>query len=154
VDRVVQAGGLLPLDPEDNITNYERLITASKRSTNLPFGKQLRMRSVGPYWPGKHEIYLDEDVATAAGARAAAYHAAVKEYQSDRDRHEVSQRPLGRACPILQALATESERRGYTVRSVGNRQGQPLRLAAGQLEITIDGLSLSAACAGAIRARR
>ena len=49
VARVIRTGGVLELDTEDDETDYKRLITASKRAPNLPFGKQLRIRTVGPY---------------------------------------------------------------------------------------------------------
>jgi hypothetical protein len=49
VARVIRAGGVLELNTEDDETDYKRLITASKRAPNLPFGKQLRIRTVGPY---------------------------------------------------------------------------------------------------------
>jgi hypothetical protein len=37
------------------------LFTAAKRAVSLHFGKQLKMRSVGPHWSDEYEIYLDED---------------------------------------------------------------------------------------------
>jgi hypothetical protein len=143
VRRVIRAGGVLELDLEDDETDYKGLCAAAKRAPNLPFGKQLKMRSVGPYWSDDHEIYLDEDfeprvlpLPVPVPEQIAAYHPAVKAYRADPDRHEVSKNFLERACRILQGLAAEAQRRGYGVRIVEKRR--PLRLKDGQLEITID----------------
>ena len=144
VARVIRAGGVLELDLEDDETDYKHLLTAAKRAPNLPFGKQLRMRSVGPYWSDDHEIYIGEDFEprvpprpVPVPERVAAYHPVVKAYRADPDRHEVSKGSFDRACRILQGLVAEAQRRGYTVRTVELRR--PVRLKDGQIEIVIDG---------------
>lgn len=144
VRRVIGEGGVLEVDLEDDKTDYKHLFAAAKRAPNLPFGKQLRMRSFGPYWSDDHEIYLDEDFEprvrprpVPVPERVAACHPVVKAYRADPDRHEVSKDSLDRACRILQGLAAEAQRRGYAVRTV--EQQRPVRLKDGQLEIGIDG---------------
>jgi len=151
VARVIRAGGVVQLDLEGDETDYKRLITASKRAPNLPFAKQLRMRSVGPYWSDDYEVYFDEDFwprvplrPVPVPERVATYHPVVAAYKSDPDRHEVSTDSLGRACRVLQALVTEAERRGHTGRAISRRplyqdQGAPVsRRKDGQLEIVIN----------------
>jgi len=153
VARVIAAGGILEVDTEDDETDYKRLITASKRAPNLPFGKQLRLRAVGPFGSDRCEIFVDEDFSVTvaprpvpAPRRVAAWHPAVAAYRADADRHEVSKASLARASHILQALASEAARRGYTV--VGAERRQPQynsdfrgSLKDGQIRIAIDGFT-------------
>jgi hypothetical protein len=153
VARVIAAGDILEVDTEDDEIDYKRLITASKRAPNLPFGKQLRLRTVGPYGSDRYEIYLDDDfsVAVAPGPvpvpqRVAAWHPAVAAYRADLDRQEVSKDSHARASHILQALASEAARRGYTVVSAGRSQPQynsDFRgsLKDGQIRVGIDGFT-------------
>jgi hypothetical protein len=144
VRRVIRAGGVLVLDLEDDETDYKALFAAAKRATSLPFGKQLKMRSVGPHWSDEYEIYLDEDFEprvpsrpVAVPERVAAYHPVVKAYRADPDRHEVSKDSLDRACRALQGLADEVQRRGYSIRMADSQRS--VRLKDGQLELGIDG---------------
>jgi hypothetical protein len=153
VAQVMRASGVIEVDTEDDEIDYEQLIRAARRAPNLPFGKQLRIRSVGPYGSDRSEIYLDEDFSVRIGARpvpvpqrVAAYHPAVAAYRADADRHEVSGESFGRASRILQALAAEAARRGYRVTSVGRHQPQlhsefRRSLTDGQIRITIDGFA-------------
>lgn len=150
VARVIAADGILEVDTEDDETDYERLITASKHAPNLPFGKQLRLRTVGPYGSDRCEVYLDEDFSVTVAPRpvpvpqrVAAWHPAVAAYRADLDRQEVSKDSRARASHILQALANEAARRGYTVVSAGRSQPQynsDFRgsLKDGQIRIGID----------------
>ena len=67
-------------------------------------------------------------------------------YRAAADRHEVSEASLGRASRILQAIASEAERRGYDVTSVGPHQPQydsdfRSSLKDGQIRIGIDGFT-------------
>lgn len=153
VAQVIKAGGVLEVDTEDEETDYEQLITAARRAPNLPFGKQLRIRAVGPYGSDRSEIYLDEDFSVRIVAlpvpvpqRVAAYHPAVAAYRADADRHEVSEASFGRASRILQALAAEAARRGYRVTNADRHQRQYVSdfrrsLTHGQIRITIGGFA-------------
>ena len=153
VARVTRAGGVLEVDTEDDETDYEQLVTAARRAPSLPFGKQLRIRTVGPYGSDRSEIYLDEDFAirirpqpVPVPERIATGHPAVAAYRADADRHEVSKGSLGRASRILQALAAEAARRGYQVTSAGRQQPQHhsdfrTSLKDGQLLIAVAGFS-------------
>ena len=93
----MRAGGVLEVDTEDDEIDYEQLIRAARRAPNLPFGKQLRIRAVGPCGSDRSEIYLDEDFSVQIATRpvpvpqrVAAYHPAVTAYRADADRHGVS----------------------------------------------------------------
>lgn len=153
VARVVQAGGVLEIDAEDYGTDYKGLCKAAKQAPNLPFGKQLRVRKAGPWWADGCEIYFDEDFAARVVTRpvpvpqrVATYHPAVAAYRADSGRHEVSKDSLGRASRILQALADEAVRRGYTVNAVEKQADQypSARIGAltdGQLWFVIDEFS-------------
>lgn len=153
VAQVIRTGGVLEVDTDDDEIDYEQLVRAAKRAPNLPFGKQLRIRAVGPYGSDRSEIYLDEDFSVRITARpvpvpqrVAAYHPAVAAYRADADRHEVSGESFSRASRILQALAAEVARRGYRVTSVGCGQPQlhsefRRSLTRGQMRITIDGFA-------------
>jgi hypothetical protein len=144
VRRVLDAGGALEINGEQDHKNYEPLILASKGAPSLPFGKQLRKRSKGGFLSPLCEIYFDEDFAVRVDeqpvpvpARVTRYHPAVVTYRGDSDRHEVSRDALGRASRILQALAVEAERRGYSVTPVTEKR-PGAELKAGQLSIGID----------------
>jgi len=150
VARVIQAGGALELDTEDNDTDYKLLCKAAKKAQNLPFGKQLRMRSIGSWWSHRCEIYFDEDFFVRIPVRlipvpqrVSAYHPVVAAYRADSDHQEVSRESLGRACRILQALAAEAVRRGHTVKSPEQQKNQytgaPIRsFKDGQLRIMVN----------------
>lgn len=151
VTRVIEAGGVLEASADEGRKHYEQLIAASRRAPNLPFGKQLRIRSAGPYWSGRHEIYADEDFSVRVAAapvpvprRVAAYHPVVAAYRADPDWQEVSRQSLGRASRILQAIAAEATRRGYTIAQGGQRrgsQGLARSLKDGQFQVSIDGFA-------------
>jgi hypothetical protein len=153
VVQVIQAGGVLQIDAQDDDTDYKGLCKAAKKAPNLPFGKQLRVRSTGPWWADEFEIYFDEDFAARVFAlpvpipqRVVTYHPVVAAYRADSDHHEVSNGSLGRAIRILQALAGEAVRRGYTVKTSGQHANQHgcarvRRLTDGQLCVVIDGFA-------------
>lgn len=124
VRRILAAGGTLKIDTREDTTDYEPLMRAAKRARSLPFGKQLRWRTIGQWYGPMREIYFDEDFTVHVQERpvpvpdrVSKYHPAVAQYRNDPDRHEVSKDSLGRASRILHALATEAERRGYTARA-------------------------------------
>jgi hypothetical protein len=71
---------------------------------------------------------------------------AVAAYRADLDRQEVSKDSRARASHILQALASEAARRGYTVVSAGRGQPQSNSdfrgsLKDGQIRIGVDGFT-------------
>jgi hypothetical protein len=149
VARVIQAGGVLELDTEDDDTDYQRLCKAAKKMPNLPFGKQLRTRTTGSWGSVRREIYLDEDFFVQVPVRPVPvpqrvpnYHPVVAAYRADFDYQEVSRESLGRASRILQAMATEAVRRGHTVKAPEQQKnhytGVPVRsLTDGQLRIVV-----------------
>jgi hypothetical protein len=131
VAQVMRAGGVLDVGTEDDETGYEQLVRAARRAPNLPSGKQLRIRAVGPYGSDRREIYLDEDFSVQIAARpvpvprrVAAYHPAVTAYRADADRHEVSGETFGRATRILQAVAAEAALAGTSRNSTQNSAGR------------------------------
>jgi hypothetical protein len=148
--RVIEAGGTLELDTEDDDTDYERLCKAAKQAPNLPFGKQLRTRKIGSWWSHQREIYFDEHFFVTVPVqpvpvpqRVATYHPVVAAYRADSDHQEVSRESLGRATRILQALAAEAARRGHTVKApeqqTNQYTGAPVKsLKDGQLRIVIN----------------
>jgi hypothetical protein len=153
VTRVIQAGGVLHVDADNNQADYEQLIKAAKHAPNLPSGKQLRSRYTGHWLSHQREIYFDEDFAARISARpvpvperVTVYHPAVSAHRSNADRHEVSKDSLIRASRILQALAAEAARRGYKVNAPVNRNNQYggmgfSKLTDGHLQIVIEGFS-------------
>jgi len=153
VARVIRAGGVLEVNTEDDETDYKQLITAARRAPSLPSGKQLRIRTVGPFGSDCSEIYLDEDFAVRIGLqpvpvpeRIAVCHPAVAAYRAEADRHEVSRASLGRATRLLQGLAAEAARRGHQVTSAGRQPPQHhsdfrSSLKDGQMRIAIAGFS-------------
>lgn len=150
VARVIQAGGALELDAEDDDTDYKLLCKAAKKAPNLPFGKQLRTRNIGSWRSNQYEIYFDEDFFVRVPVRpvpvpqrVAAYHPVVAAYRADSDHQEVSRESLGRACRILQALAAEAVQRGHTVKAPKQQKNQytgaPVRsLKDGQLRLLVN----------------
>lgn len=155
VRSVLAAGGTLKIDTREDTTDYEPLMRAAKRAQSLPFGKQLRWRTIGQWYGPMREIYFDEDFTVhvqerpvAVPDRVSKYHPAVAHYRNDPDRHEVSKDSLGRASRILHALATEAERRGYTARTPDHKPSRYLSerrttLKDGQLSIAINGYRYS-----------
>jgi len=152
VARVVAAGGVLEADDSLAGAAGERLVAASRHAPDLPFGKQLRLRSRSVYSPAR-QVYLDEDFSVRVAEqpvpvpqRVTPLHPAVAAYRNDADRHEVSRDSLTRATRLLHALASEAQRRGHDVTPA--RHG-PIQynsafissLNDGQLAIGIDGFS-------------
>jgi hypothetical protein len=153
VARVLEGGGVLEVGADEDGTDYPRLIKVSGQVPNLPFGKQLRLRSKGSWRDRRREIYLDEEFSVRVAPRpvpvpqrVTAYHPAVVRHRDDVDRHEVSKDSLGRASRILQAVAIEAERRGHTVEAAaaGSQQYNTdffRSLKDGQLRIAVEGFA-------------
>lgn len=153
VARVLARGGVLEVGADEDGTDYQQLIKVSRRVPNLPFGKQLRLRSKGSWRDRRREIYFDEEFSVRVAlrpvpvpGRVTAYHPAVVCYRDDVDRHEVSKDSLGRASRILQAVAIEGERRGQTVEAAvaGSQQYNTdffRSLKDGQLRIAVQGFA-------------
>jgi hypothetical protein len=148
VEMVVQSGGSLAVDPVRSQAHYDWLVAESKHAPNLPSGKQLRCKSTGGWGEDRRlRVYLDEDFAVRVAerpvpvsSRVLTYHQVVAAYRDDPDRHEVSTGSLSRASRVLHALATEAERRGYSV--TGRRKTEEkFSLTDGQMQIKISSSS-------------
>lgn len=100
----------------------ERIISRSIDASNRPHGKKLALRRVGGYWNGEEELYLAqnfgdfvEEKPVPVPERVAKYHPAVKEFLADKQWQYVTKEHVSRAARILQAIASEAERRGVEV---------------------------------------
>ncbi|MDQ1206097.1 hypothetical protein [Microbacterium sp. SORGH_AS_0862] len=125
ISRVVEAGGSLTVEAAqgDELKSLERLVRATLLSGNRPRGQKLELsgnwyysrsseRTVRlvPYFEDfveKHPVPVPD--------RVGKYHPVVRHYLDSRDWQYVSKDHLSRAARILQAIATEAERRGLTV---------------------------------------
>ncbi|WP_416442561.1 hypothetical protein AB3K78_09110 [Leucobacter sp. HNU] len=99
-----------------------RIIGASLKASNRPFGRKLTTHRVGNYWNGEEvvsfDFYFRDFVAEQpipVPERVARYHPAVKEFLADKDWQYVTKEHVPRAARILQAIISEAQRRGYTV---------------------------------------
>ncbi|UIN31298.1 hypothetical protein [Microbacterium binotii] len=123
--QVLEAGGSLMVEAAqgDELKSLERLVRASLHAANRPRGQKLELsgnwyysrsseRTVRlvPYFEDfveKHPVPVPD--------RVGKYHPVVRHYLDSRDWQYVSKEHLSRAARILQAIATEAERRGLTV---------------------------------------
>lgn len=138
IAQVQEAGGSLRITASDKeIRPWEGLVRLSLKSPNRPRGKQLAVTRVGHYWESREwdisfVTYFEDLVASRSVSvpkRVAKYHPAVKAYLEHKDWQFVSKEHLPRAGRILQAVATEAERRDIQVlgpASVKRNQDQPL----------------------------
>lgn len=99
-----------------------RIIAASLKASNRPFGRKLTTRRVGNHWNGEETVcfgfHFRDFVAEhpiPVPERVGRYHPAVKEFLADKDWQYITKEHVPRAARILQAIATEAQRRGYTV---------------------------------------
>lgn len=99
-----------------------RIIAASLKAPNRPFGRKLITHRLGDYWNGEEVVsfgfHFRDFVAeqpVPVPERVGRYHPAVKEFMADKDWQYVSKEHVLRAARILQAIILETQRRGYTV---------------------------------------
>jgi hypothetical protein len=147
IQRVVTAGGSLRLEPRrDGPGWYElsQLVATANRTGKVPPGKRAAVYRAGF---DDAEIVLEDDPVRGSEPgpvpvpeRVRSYHRAVARYRDELDRQEVSKDCVGRALRILQALAVESERRGYRFEWINGqdpRYGGRSMLTHGQTVIAI-----------------
>jgi hypothetical protein len=125
VEDVIAAGGTLRVPRwhrhSDGI-DYARRARLAERQRKLPPGKRLTLKTIGEELEISLAEALDSNVpfeltAVPVAAKVSRYHAAVRHFRDSSDDHEVSRALLGRATRILQAIATEAERRGWNVKT-------------------------------------
>jgi hypothetical protein len=122
VAAVVEAGGTLTLPDQTNEggVDWRQRAYAAQRHARVPVGKHLRVsRSAGMF-----EIQLvDGGTGNELGAHAVpvparvrVYHPAVQQFRDATSVHEISRKTLPRALRIMHGIATEIDRRGYSIR--------------------------------------
>lgn len=126
VDDLIAAGGSLTVARADGYpgrVDFRRRAEMAERHGKVPPGKRIVVSSLG-YHELKIEL-VDAPVGTyrevapvPVPERVAKYHSAVAAFRDDKRRHEVSRALLPRALLVMQALAIEAERRGYTAATV------------------------------------
>jgi len=128
VDDVIAAGGTLRVprrrwqDPDG--IDYENRALLAERYGKVPAGKRLEVVPIkdeleirlldAPGDPGRVELVEIQIPKTVAR-----YHEAARHFRDDKARHEVSRAQLRRAVVIIHVIATEAERRVWSVTSIG-----------------------------------
>ncbi|WP_298868476.1 hypothetical protein [uncultured Microbacterium sp.] len=136
IAEVIEAGGSIRLSASEyEARPWDKLVRLAVRSAKRPHGKQLVIERVGGWYSNEREIWFGErfeDYVTATPVpvpqRVGKYHPVVKKYLGNKNAHYVSAEHLTRAGHILQAIATEAERRGMKVvdsDKAKKNQGQP-----------------------------
>lgn len=113
----------IPVDELDlGPRKLPRILAASLRASNRPFGRKLTTHRLGNYWNGEEVVsfgfHFRDFVAerpVPVPERVGKYHPAVKEFIADKDWQYVTKEHVSRAARILQAVATEARRRGFAV---------------------------------------
>lgn len=124
VDDVIAAGGSLLLPRKNWLdrdgVDYENRARLAERYGKVPPNKRLTVSIVS-----REELRLELVDAPGRGARAelvpiviadkvGRYHPAARQFRDRSERHEISRALLPRATRIVQALAVEAERRGWS----------------------------------------
>lgn len=153
VDDVVAAGGVLRVPQKrwgspDGVDHEQRARIAQLHG-KVPAGKRLTTHYAG----AELEIRLEEAIPgtevelhpVPVPARVSRLHSVAQRFRDDTANHLVSRAQLPRCVRIVHALATEAERRGFTVANVdapaaGHREGR-WRNDDGHLIVTIRGHS-------------
>lgn len=132
LQSVIDAGGALPVDWSPHDEPQRRLIKQSMKSSLRPHGKKLELRAVGSWSDRTWEVALVEhpddlvdEQPVPVPKQVRAYHPAVKAFLADKEWSFVTPDHMTRAGHILQAIATEAERRGLVVSKskAGEREG-------------------------------
>lgn len=125
MERLEEAGGPIEISQQHIDLNIRQIEDAAVRSPWRPSGKKLRLDGAGPWSDRRLRAHFDEDVEVRierrevpVPMRVTKWHPAVQAYREDADRHEVTKGSLGRACRVMQAIATEAERRGHELTHV------------------------------------
>lgn len=132
---VIAAGGELRVGSDEDKTNYDQRVAAAIRHGKVPEGKLLVIEH-GRTW-GERIIRLQDPpewmTAVLAPISVPGHlrkpHKIVATLKGDRDLFRATTEVRSRACRLLQALITEAERRGHTVR-LADRAGRSQRYDA------------------------
>lgn len=128
VDDVIAAGGTLRVArrrwQEPDGIDYENRALLAERYGKVPAGKRLEVVPIKDELeirlldalgdPGRAELVEIEVPKTVAR-----YHEAARSFRDDKALHEVSRAQLRRAVVMIHVIATEAERRGWSVSSIG-----------------------------------
>lgn len=128
IDDVIAAGGAMRVPQRSwydkrGTVNYRNRALLAERYGKVPAGKRLDVVSISdaelelrllddPGNPGRPEL-----VEIAIPEKVARYHPAARRFRDDKAHHRVSRALLSRAVRIVHVLATEAERRGWSVPS-------------------------------------
>jgi hypothetical protein len=123
---VIAAGGTMRVPQrrwyaEKGTVDYRNRALLAERYGRVPAGKRLEVVRVSdaelevrllddPGNPGRPEL-----VEIEIPEKVARYHAAARRFRDDKAHHQVSRAHLARAVRIVHVLATEAERRGWSV---------------------------------------
>ena len=125
VDDVVAAGGSLRVPrkrwPSTDGIDYENRVRLAERYRKVPPGKRLVVAAAGDELEIRLVDAPDREApvrltAVAVPEKVACYHPAAREFSDRAERHEVSRVLVPRAKRIVHAIATEAERREWSVR--------------------------------------
>ena len=127
VDDVIAAGGALKVPRRrwygEGGVDYRNRALLAERYGKVPAGKRLDLVAVSDE---ELELRLDDDASNRGRAelieiampeKVARYHPAARRYRDDKGHHGVSRAQLSRAVRIVHVIATETERRGWSVTS-------------------------------------
>ena len=113
---------LLSTDLDIGPRKLQRYIAVALKAKNRPHGKQLTSRRIGGYGSTEEKIYFTNyfrDFVTEQPVpvpeRVGRYHPAVKEFMANKQWQYVTKEHVPRAARILQAIASEAERRGIEI---------------------------------------
>jgi hypothetical protein len=120
IGQVLKTGGRLILPQDRDVEKaHERLVHLSLKSPARPKGKRLQIIPTGTWGHGPKAVSFTEHFDDYVEARPvpvperiARYHPAVKAFIADKEWQYVTDEHVPRAGRILQAIATEAEKRG------------------------------------------
>ena len=134
---MIDAGGSIKIDVENDQTDYEKLVRLSMISSARPFAKKLVASKVN-YWDKKAGVVsivehfpdrVEPQPVPVPGA-VRKYHPAVQAYLKDKEWQFVSKEELTRAAHVLQALATEGERAASVCSIQGRHRESSLSMSS------------------------
>ncbi|MFC4056105.1 hypothetical protein ACFOY4_41010 [Actinomadura syzygii] len=142
-ENVIAAGGELRVNGQEEKTNYDQRVAAAIRHGKVPEGKLLVIER-GRTW-GERIIRLQDPpewmTAVLAPISVPGHlckpHKIVAALKGDTDLLRVTTQVRSRACRLLQALITEAERRGHTVRLASHASRSPRCDSSGEGLLTV-----------------
>jgi hypothetical protein len=149
IDDLIAAGGSLRVQPKHwgatEGVDWEQRVRWAQQHRKVPRGKRLTMRRVD----GELEIRLEDGLAgtdvsllpVPVPQRVTRPHPVAQRFRDDTVKHLVSRAQLPRCVRIIHALATEADRRGFTIANVvgasGRHRDDRWRNDDGHLTVTI-----------------